>query len=231
MLDERAPPWQPWEAIPVALGAFLGTGVVSIVLAAVTGGIGGISYQLTVLAFPVFLALFTVMWVSFRYRAVQDLRLGTVRPRADVVLGALFGVGLFAAITMGVFPVVRFLWELIAGHPPSPISQPVVPADPGPAQVAVGVIAVVVAAPLGEELFFRGLIFGSLRRRFGFWLAGAISSAVFAIVHVQPPLVILMFFVGLGLAFIYDWRGSLASSIAAHAAFNLIGFSLILLVR
>lgn len=231
MLDERAPPWQPWEAIPVALGAFLGTGVVSLILAAVTGGIGGISYQLTVLAFPVLLALFTVMWVSLRHRALDDLRLGTIRPRTDVVLGTLFGVGLFAATTMGVFPMVRLLWELIAGHPPSPITQPVVPADPGAAQIAVGVIAVVVAAPLGEELFFRGMIFGSLRTRFGFWVAGAISSAVFALVHVQPPLVILMFFVGFGLAFIYEWRGSLASSIAAHAAFNLIGFSLILLVR
>jgi membrane protease YdiL (CAAX protease family) len=232
VLDERiSVPWQPWEAIPVALAAFLGTGVVSLVLAAVTGGIGGISYQLTVLAFPVFLALFTVMWVSLRYGAVRDLRLGTIRPRTDVVLGALLGVGLFAATTMGVFPVVRLMWELIAGHPPSPITQPVVPADPGPAQVVVGVIAVVAAAPLGEELFFRGMIFRSLRPRFGFWMAGAISSAVFAIVHVQPPLVILMFFVGFGLAFIYEWRGSLASSIAAHAAFNTVGFTLILLLR
>jgi membrane protease YdiL (CAAX protease family) len=229
--DARVPPWQPWEAVPVALGAFVATALVSLILTAITGGIGGISYQLTVLAFPVALAAFTVLWVSIRYRAVVDLRLGSTRPRTDVVLGALFGAGLFAATTLGVFPVVRLLWELVAGNPPSPITQPVVPADPGPAQLVVGVIAVIAAAPIGEELFFRGMIFGSLRSRFGFWVAGAISSAVFAIVHVQPPLVILMFFVGFALAFIYERRGSLTASIAAHAAFNLIGFTLILLVR
>lgn len=231
MLDTRIPPWQPWEAIPVALGAFLATGVFSVILAAATGGIGGISYQLTVLAFPVLLALFTVMWISLRHRAVEDLRLGSARVRTDVVLGALFGMALFAATTLGVFPVVRFLWELIAGHPPTPITQPVVPADPGPAQLVVGVVAVIVAAPLGEEIFFRGMIFGGLRSRLGFWAAAAISSAVFAIVHVQLPLMILMFFVGFGLAFIYERRGSLSASIAAHAAFNVIGFTLILLVR
>jgi uncharacterized protein len=232
VLDERiSVPWQPWEAVPVALGAFVATALASLILAAITGGIGGISYQLTVLVFPVALAAFTVLWVSLRYRAVVDLRLGSTRPRTDVVLGGLFGVALFAATTLAVFPIVRFLWELIAGHPPSPITQPVVPADPGPAQLVVGVIAVIVAAPVGEELFFRGMIFGSLRTRFGFWAAGAMSSLVFALVHVQPPLMVLMFFVGFGLALIYEWRGSLAASIAAHAAFNLIGFTLILLVR
>jgi membrane protease YdiL (CAAX protease family) len=209
----------------------MATFLISIVLAAVTGGIGGLSYQLSLLALPITLALFTVVWISFRHRAVQDLRLGSFRPGVDVVVGTFLGVVLFAVTALGIHMVVRFLWELIAGHPPSPIVQPVVPEDPRPAQVVVGLIAVVAAAPLGEELFFRGMIFGSLRARFGFWVSASISSALFAVVHLQPVLVILMFFVGLGLALLYEWRRSLAAPIAAHATFNTIGFTLILLLR
>ena len=224
-------PWQPWETIPVALAALVGTALVSLILAALTGGIGGLSYQLTILAFPTALAAFTVLWVGVRYRAVDALRLRSLRGTADVALGGLYGAALFGLTTLAVFPVVSFLWEIVVGHPPSPISQPVIPADPGPVEVVFGVVAVVLAAPIGEEVFFRGMLYGSLRGRFGFAVAAAISSLAFALVHVQPPLVVLMFFVGFGLAFVFERRRSLVAPIAAHAAFNLIGFTLILLVR
>jgi membrane protease YdiL (CAAX protease family) len=232
VLDERiSAPWRAWETIPVALGAFVVTAIVSVGLAVGTGGIGGIGYQLTILAFPLALAGFTIAWVGIRYRAVDALRMGSRRSATDVALGALYGVALFGLTTLAIFPAVQLAWELVTGHPPNPISQPVVPENPGVAQVVVAVIAVIVAAPLGEEVFFRGMLFGSLRGRIGFARAAALSSLVFALVHVQPPLVILMFFVGLGLAFAYERRGSLVAPIAAHAAFNLIGFTLLLLLR
>ena len=215
----------------MALGAFLVTAIVSVVLALGTGGIGGMAYQLTIVAFPLALTAFTLLWVGIRYRAVDALRLGSTRSTTDVALGALYGLALFGLTTLALFPVLRVLWELITGAPPSPISQPVVPENPDLIQLVVGIIAVVVAAPLGEEVFFRGMLFGSLRGRIGFAGAAALSAAVFALVHVQPPLVILMFFVGFGLAWVYERRGSLVAPIAAHATFNLIGYSLILLLR
>ena len=44
-------------------------------------------------------------------------------------------------------------------------------------------------------------------------------------------LVPVMFVVGMGLAFLYERRGALTASIAAHAAFNLVGYTLIVLAR
>jgi membrane protease YdiL (CAAX protease family) len=38
-----------------------------------------------------------------------------------------------------------------------------------------------------------------------------------------------MVFVGIGLAYIYERRGSLLASIAAHSAFNMVGYTLIVL--
>jgi membrane protease YdiL (CAAX protease family) len=232
MLDQRSnAPWQPWETLPVFGAALLATLVVSVSLAALTGGIGGITLQLSTLAFPLALTGFTLLWVGIRHRAVDSLKLGSIRGATDVALGSLYGVGLFGLATLAIYPIVQTIWQIVTGHPPSPIRQPVLPADPEPVQVALGVLTVVLAVPLGEEVFFRGMLFGSLRTRMGFARAAAISSLLFALVHVQPPLVILMFFVGFGLAFIYERRGSLVAPIAAHAAFNLIGFTLILLVR
>jgi membrane protease YdiL (CAAX protease family) len=45
--------------------------------------------------------------------------------------------------------------------------------------------------------------------------------------HVIPLLIPLMIFVGFGLAYIYERRGSLFASIAAHSTFNVIGYTLI----
>ncbi|HEX2030551.1 MAG TPA: type II CAAX endopeptidase family protein [Actinomycetota bacterium] len=232
-MDERlSPPWQPWEAIPVALAAYAGTAVVSVLLALVFGGVGGVTLQLTILAFPVLLAAVTVAWVAGRYRraAVPALRIRSRRGTADVVFGAWSGAALFAVVLFGVAPLVYFLVGLFTGGAVTPPQQDVLPTDdPNAWQVLLGAAAVVVAAPIGEEIFFRGFLFGSLRSRFGFWASAAISGAVFAAVHILPLLMPLMFVVGIGLALIYERRGSLVASMAAHAAFNTIGFTFILL--
>ena len=51
------------------------------------------------------------------------------------------------------------------------------------------VFAMVVAAPIYEELMFRGLIWSALREQLsgsrGVWLASIVSSALFAIIHLQ----------------------------------------------
>ncbi len=49
--------------------------------------------------------------------------------------------------------------------------------------VGLTVVAVVVLAPLGEELLFRGLLLRGLVRKLRFWPAAAISLAV---VRVRP---------------------------------------------
>jgi ABC-2 type transport system permease protein len=76
------------------------------------------------------------------------------------------------------------------------------------------------AAPLFEEFLFRGLIFGGLRRSFGFWPAALASSAIFAFVH--PPIsVVPVFVLGLATAYSYDRTRGLLAPMIAHAVYNL----------
>jgi membrane protease YdiL (CAAX protease family) len=81
--------------------------------------------------------------------------------------------------------------------------------------------AAAIGAPLLEETFFRGALYGAIRRRHGLW-AGVLGSAgFFAILHPQLPLGFLPI-AALGAAFagLYEWRKSLIPGIVAHALHN-----------
>jgi membrane protease YdiL (CAAX protease family) len=88
--------------------------------------------------------------------------------------------------------------------------------------------AAAVGAPLLEEIFFRGCLFGALRRRMGFWAALLGSSAFFAVLHPQLPLGFLPIAVlGGAFAALYEWRQSLVPGIVAHAINNGLIFLLL----
>ncbi len=225
-------PWRPWEAIPVALAALCTSIIVAVGFAAVGAGVGGTPLLLSAIAMQASFLGFSLAWVTIRHRqGPAALGLRSARATRDLALGAWIGAGLFAGVLFAILPAIVGLWTVITGGPPEPIEQPILPVDPAPLHVVLGAAAVVIAAPLGEEVFFRGFLFGSLRGRMGFAPAAAISAAIFAIFHISPLLVVLMFFVGLALAWLYERRGSLIAPIGAHAMFNVIGYTLLLMER
>ncbi|MGH2662590.1 MAG: lysostaphin resistance A-like protein [Actinomycetota bacterium] len=232
MEQRLSPPWHPLEAIPVALAALVTGVLASVILAATLGGVGGTVYLLAAVAFQAGLAAFSILWIAIRHRGwVAALGLRSRRPARDVAVGAWAGAGLFAVVAFLLYPAFVVLIRVLTGGPPDPINQPVLPSDPTPGEVVLGVVAVVLAAPVGEEIFFRGFLYGSLRGRFGFWVSGSVSAVVFAVFHGDAVLAVMMFFVGLALAYLYQRRGSLAAPIAAHAVFNVVGYALIVMER
>ena len=94
-----------------------------------------------------------------------------------------------------------------------------------PWQLAITVFSLVVLAPLGEELLFRGLLLRALVRRLRFWPAAVITSVLFTAAHADAyilwPRAIALFGTGLALAWVYRRRGYWAS-VAAHATVNTI---------
>ena len=87
---------------------------------------------------------------------------------------------------------------------------------------------VFIAAPVAEELCFRGLMQNQLCRRFPFWAANLIQGAIFGAIHRIPIQVGYAFALGLFLGWLYQRTGRLSVVIVAHIVFNctpiLMGF-------
>jgi membrane protease YdiL (CAAX protease family) len=81
-------------------------------------------------------------------------------------------------------------------------------------------LAGVLVAPLVEELFFRGFVFAGLRPRYGWPKAAAISSALFALFHLQPLAILPIFLLGYIFAFLYQRSRSLWPAILMHVLMN-----------
>ena len=93
------------------------------------------------------------------------------------------------------------------------------------------IIAVVVVAPIAEEVFFRGVVFNALLREAGPRWAFIGSSALFAVIHLSLVAVVPLFLLGLAFAWIYQRTQNLLAPIAMHAVVNAVSVAVTLLVR
>jgi len=84
------------------------------------------------------------------------------------------------------------------------------------------VATVVIAAPLGEEIFFRGCLFPALRKSWGVLAALLVSGALFSLVHYEWVGFLGLMEIGILLAALRLWSGSLWAAIIGHAVNNFI---------
>jgi membrane protease YdiL (CAAX protease family) len=137
----------------------------------------------------------------------HGLRMGLTWSAGFGLLAALGGVGLHLA---GLEPL-RFIL-------------------PGPAgrQAAPALLFLVggLIGPVAEEIYFRGMVFGGLRR-WGFWPALALSTLMFSLLHAGGPGLPLTQIVG-GLVFAvsYEIEKTLIVPITIHVLGNLAIFTL-----
>ena len=111
-------------------------------------------------------------------------------------------------------------------------------AEEGVVEAAIGLvdpivlaIALMVVAPVAEEIFFRGIVYNAWLREFGVRRAIIGSAALFALIHGSIFVIPAIFGLGIALALLYRRTRSLPASMAMHATFNGITLALGLLVR
>lgn len=98
---------------------------------------------------------------------------------------------------------------------------------PGELDVFVGrsalwtILLVIVVPPLEEELAFRGLIYGGLRRSLTVAETFLVSSFAFAMLHLSVPSLVTHLPLGLYLCWLRHRSGSLWPGVFAHACHNL----------
>ena len=156
-----------------------------------------------------------VLFAGMRSRiTIRDYLLLKNVPAASIIR--------WAALTL----VISFVWDGINLL----IGRPIVPEFMHQAYSSAGFmplfcLGLIIAAPLVEELFFRGFLFSGLQRsRLRTVGAIAITAAIWAVIHVQYELLDVIWIAIMGVLFgIARARtGSIYTSIALHVLLNLI---------
>jgi membrane protease YdiL (CAAX protease family) len=82
----------------------------------------------------------------------------------------------------------------------------------------------VVMAPIVEEVFFRGFLFQGFRQKYGWITAALLSSAIFAVAHMDLVALIPTFILGVVLAYVYHRSNSVWPGVILHFLVNAMGF-------
>lgn len=85
--------------------------------------------------------------------------------------------------------------------------------------IIVGVILI----PIYEEIFYRGIIFGYLKKQYSIVIAVFVQALIFSIMHFNFVQSTYTFLLGLVLGLIYIYTESIIGNIIMHITFNLLG--------
>jgi uncharacterized protein len=206
-------PWRGRDA--------LGAGLIVVLLTFLVGMVGraadpGILFPLLTAT----VGLAAIVWASF-YR------------RPGVLLGSRFRIGLRAVgaavfgwlVVFGAQIVLGILVAALFGPGAIPerggLPRDIVEAPPWSL-----VLGAVVVAPVGEELFFRGLLLQGLARSYGPRIGVAGSALVFGLFHFSGPSIQTVLpmlsatVVGLVLGWLFARTGNLAVPVLTHTLVN-----------
>ena len=140
-------------------------------------------------------------------------------------LGGGLKKGLLWSAGFAVFAAFLFAGLFVIGQ--NPFSLIRMPLPSTPAQIALFFFVGGIVAPIFEEILFRGLIFGAIRR-WNVVAAVILSTALFAACHL-PAIPVTQVVGGAVFAIAYHFGGSLMTPIVIHMLGNLAIFSLSLL--
>ncbi|MGG0184876.1 CPBP family intramembrane glutamic endopeptidase [Bacillus rhizoplanae] len=75
-------------------------------------------------------------------------------------------------------------------------------------------------APILEEIVFRKILFGTLYKRYNFFIAAIVSSLIFALIHFDPTHLLVYISMGLVFSFLYVKTKRIIVPIMAHVMMN-----------
>jgi CAAX protease family protein len=226
---QLAPPrWPPWTILAALVSGLVWT-VVAVALLVAGLEIAGVHIDTNNLPIGVTVGSTVLQDLAFIGSALIFARMAAPpRPwQFGLRLTSLRRALKWAAIVTGCY-------LLAAGIYASAISTsaknqlPGLGASSPAASIAAVAVLVCVVAPISEEFFFRGFVFGSLRSYIGVWGAAIVTGVLFGAVHLAGPtpavLGPLLAMLGFALCMLYWRTGSLLPGIALHSLNNAVAF-------
>lgn len=154
-------------------------------------------------------------WTELGFKGVkfwQDLKVGLI---GYVAILPVF------LLALSIVVVVAYLFSY--EPPPHPLVEIFLEEEKrSPAIVAYSIFLGTVAGPFFEEIFFRGFCYPAFKKRWGVFWGMVLSATLFALIHQNTFAFWPIFVLGVGLAYLYEKRGTLVPSIALHIVHNSI---------
>jgi CAAX protease family protein len=212
--------WGPWLGLLGILMA-LGTAIllsVPIAIVDTAGEAGKNADELsgTALALAQMAQELSFLLVPFALAASKGATVAEAMHRLGLVAFRRLNALKWMGAAVGIYLLFVIAYVALVGEP----EQDDFADDLGPLWIQILLIAI--AAPIGEEVCFRGMLFGGLRERLPMWAAALISAALFGLLHVTtgisvvPPLIAFGFL----LALLYERTGSIVPCILLHMLNN-----------
>lgn len=148
--------------------------------------------------------------------SVFGLRL---KPR-DVVTGG--GVGLVTQLVAVPLVYIPILYFIDRDADVGEVAREMTDRADGFFGILMLILIVGIAAPIVEEIFYRGLLQRSLERRFGPVPGLLATSVIFGLSHFQPLQFPALVLAGLVFGLLAQRSGRLGPAIAAHLVFNMV---------
>lgn len=191
-------------------------GVNTVVFSAVAGIVIYSSTLVLVVGLP--------WWLRKKKTTIQQLGLQRPPKVIDVlwlgggVVGYLMLTLVATSLAMAFLPFIDFAEKQETGY--EAVSQYY--------EYVLAFIGLVVVAPIAEELLFRGYLFGKLKQyKIKTWVVVLATSALFGIAHMQLNVMVDTFALGIALALLRVFSGSIWPSILLHMAKNGLAYYLL----
>ena len=220
-----------WElSVPATIGSEAGRAVSQIGQGAPLDDFRVPAAFLVVMNAPLWLGLVGApLWA--RRRGLDWKRdLGWSMTKTDVPVGLAIGV----VAQFALIPLYELIFIVFEPQDVGAPARSLVASVDGPLDLVGLLIVTVIAAPITEEIVYRGLLFGGIRDMerghvgSGVVIAAVVSSVIFAASHFQliqfPGLLVF----GLIAAAVFHRTGRLGTAIWAHVGFNLTTVLLLL---
>ncbi len=199
---------------------FGGDAALLLSLAAMFGSLGALAYP----------ALRGISWRELRESVGLHAGRGIAREAAAGLLCYVTAVPMLA-VGLVVYAILTWIARSFDGAAEPP-SHPVVDllSEPTAFRILMLFMLASVAAPIVEEIAFRGLLYGHLRgtvaprlRLLSVLIAAVVSSVVFAIIHPQGVLFVpALGGLAVGFCIFRELRGSLVAPMVAHGINNAV---------
>ncbi|HET8948927.1 MAG TPA: type II CAAX endopeptidase family protein [Solirubrobacteraceae bacterium] len=215
----RVARWSPPVALAaVVLGLVAGQAVSLALVFGLGGDEPGVVDGIGLIAADVVLIAVIVLFA----RRGARLSAGTLGIRRTRFWPAVGWACAFFAATIA----LQGVWTLLVG-PGDEVSGGGGGATGPPSAIVIALVmfGVAVAAPIGEEIAFRGYLFAALTTWRGPWPAALITGLLFGAAHVAvypPELLPALAFFGIAACLLFWFTGSLLPCIAVHAFNNAI---------